>query len=175
MNSFFGQYGCVCFGWKSLSKMFFRKWWCLVGPKNRIFRKLISIGPKKMALTTEIILHFHFHFKVFPEKERERERVLDRWWSSSSPVRRSLANPEFQFVSISQAPVRRPRLVPSIAISWRRSQSRSQSREDRDLAFVSSCHRSKARLRRRSRSTTWSSDWAREAPRRRTQSSVDRW
>ena len=58
--------------------MLFRKWGCLVGPENRIFRKLISVDPKKMALTTEIILHFHFHFKVFPEKERERERESER-------------------------------------------------------------------------------------------------
>ena len=56
----------------------FRKCRCLVGPENRIFRKLISVDQKKMALTTEIILHFHFHFKVFPEKERERERARDR-------------------------------------------------------------------------------------------------
>ena len=58
--------------------MLFRKWGCLVGPENRIFRKLISVDRKKMALTTEIILHFHFHFKVFPEKERERERERAR-------------------------------------------------------------------------------------------------
>ena len=53
--------------------MLFQKWGCLVGPENRIFRKLISVDRKKMALTTEIILHFHFHFKVFLERERERE------------------------------------------------------------------------------------------------------
>ena len=54
--------------------MLFRKWGCLVGPENSIFRKLKSVDRKKMALTTETILHSHFHFKVFPEKERERER-----------------------------------------------------------------------------------------------------
>ena len=131
MNSFFGQYGCVCFGWKSLSKMFFRKWWCLVGPKNRIFRKLISIGPKKMALTTEIILHFHFHFKVFPEKERERESECsivddrapvqsdDRWRTPSSSLCRS-------------------RKLQSVDRDWcRRSRSRDVDRNlDRNLAKI---------------------------------------
>ena len=27
--------GCVCFGWKSLLKMLFWKWGCLVGPENK--------------------------------------------------------------------------------------------------------------------------------------------
>ena len=69
---------CVCFRWKSLPEMLFWKCGCLVGPENRIFRKLISVDRKKKALTTEIILHFHFHFKVFLEKERERERERAR-------------------------------------------------------------------------------------------------
>ena len=67
--------GCVCFGWKSLPKMLFQKWGCLVGPENSIFRKLKSVDPKKMPLTTEIDLHFYFPFKAFPENERERERA----------------------------------------------------------------------------------------------------
>ena len=54
--------------------MFFRKWGCLVGPENSIFRKLKSVDRKKMPLTTKIILHFYFPFKIFPENERERER-----------------------------------------------------------------------------------------------------
>ena len=58
--------------------MLFRKWGCLVGPENRIFRKLISVDRKKMALTTEIILHFHFHFKVFSKREKERERAREK-------------------------------------------------------------------------------------------------
>ena len=78
--------GCVCFGWKSLLEILFRKWGCLVGPENRIFRKLNSVDRKKMALTTEIILHFHFHFKVFPEKERERERASAREEEDRAPV-----------------------------------------------------------------------------------------
>ena len=145
MNSFFGQYGCVCFEWKSLSEMFFQKWWCLVGSKNRIFWKLISIDPNKMALTTEIILHFHFYFKVLSEKERERERVCDRWWPSSSPVRQSPANPELQSVSISQAPVRRPRSARCYARSWL---TLREIVVDRDLVTsIAISRRSRSRLR----------------------------
>ena len=58
--------------------MLFRKWGCLVGSENSIFRKLKSIDRKKMPLTTEIILHFYFPFKAFPENERERERESAR-------------------------------------------------------------------------------------------------
>ena len=102
--------------------MLFRQWGCLVGPENRIFQKLISVDRKKMALTTEIILHFHFHFKVFPERERERESKRARGRRpSSSPVRQLPANPELQSAPISRALVRRPR--SKIAIS-RRSRSR---------------------------------------------------
>ena len=168
--------------------MLFRKWGCLVGPENRIFRKLISVDRKKMALTTEIILHFHFYFKVFLEKERERERARDRWWPSSSPVRRSLANPELQSAPISQAPVRRPRsrealrrsrsarcfarswlmlheIAPSIAISWR--QSRSSRLREIAPSIAISRRRSQSRLREiapssptTARSTARSSDWS---------------
>ena len=53
--------------------MLFRKWGCLVGPKNSIFRKLKYVDRKKKPLTMEIILHFYFPFKVFPENERKRE------------------------------------------------------------------------------------------------------
>ena len=70
--------GCVCFGWKSLPEMLFRKWGCLVGLKNSIFRKLKSVDPNKKPLTTEIILHFYFPFKVFLENERETERERAR-------------------------------------------------------------------------------------------------
>ena len=67
--------GCVCFGWKSFSEMLFRKCGCLVGPENRIFRKLISVDQKKKkALTTEMNFRSYFHFKWIPERERERER-----------------------------------------------------------------------------------------------------
>ena len=50
----------------------------MVGPENSIFRKLKSVDPKKMPLTTEIDLHFYFPFKAFPENERESAHVLER-------------------------------------------------------------------------------------------------
>ena len=58
--------------------MLFRKWGCLVGPENSIFRKLKSVDRKKMSLTTEIDLHFYFPFKAFPENERGRESACVR-------------------------------------------------------------------------------------------------
>ena len=81
--------------------MLFRKWGCLVGPENSIFRKLKSVDPKKKPLTTEMLLHFYFPFKAFPENVRERERARMRAReekiqseiasSSSSPTARSTA------------------------------------------------------------------------------------
>ena len=50
----------------------------MVGSENSIFRKLKSVDPKKMPLTTEIDLHFYFPFKAFPENERERESARAR-------------------------------------------------------------------------------------------------
>ena len=165
-------FGCVCFGWKSLSEMLFRKWDCLVGLENSIFRKLKSVDPKKKPLTIEIVLHFYFSLKVFPENERERERARAReitisslrsrrrW--SRSPVRvRDLqsAIPRWRW---SRSPVR-DLATPLIAISRTGSRSRStaRSREDRDLAFARS-HRIEIAIdganSRRSRSTARSSD-----------------
>ena len=50
----------------------------MVGPENSIFRKLKSVDPKNVPLTTEMLLHFYFTFKGFPENERERERERAR-------------------------------------------------------------------------------------------------
>ena len=50
----------------------------MVGPENSIFRKLKSVDPKKMPLTTEISLHFYFPFTAFPENVRERARARER-------------------------------------------------------------------------------------------------
>ena len=125
-------------------EMLFRKWGCLVGPENRIFRKLISVDRKKMALTTEII-----HFKVFPERERERERARERKKTElqSSPM----------IAGEPRAPVRTDLASSSSTTAIRdrdrrfaRSRRRLRSHEDRDLAFV--------RSRCQSRSTTRSSD-----------------
>ena len=127
------QLDCVCFGWKSLPKMLFRKWGCLVGPENSIFRKLKSVDRKKMPLTTEIILHFYFPFKVFPEYERERERETARTRAKGEEtfqsVRRSSANSELQSAPISWAPVWQPR--SEIAIDASRDRA-----VDHDLAKI---------------------------------------
>ena len=142
--------------------MLFQKCGYLVGPENRIFRKLIFVDPKKKALTTEMNFRSYFHFKWIPERERERERRTHS--PSSSPLR-------------SQAP------APSIVI-WDRDLtllSRSRLRAvDRDLIFaqiaigasfceiassimISPSRRSRSREAAqcfaRSRSTTWSSNW----------------
>ena len=50
----------------------------MVGSENSIFRKLKSVDPKNVPLTTEMLLHFYFTFKGFPENERERERERAR-------------------------------------------------------------------------------------------------
>ena len=120
--------GCVCFGCKSLPEMLFRKWGCLVGPENSIFRKLKSVDPKKMPLTTEISLHFYFPFKAFPENERERERESARVRERRSVERRDRAIDRNLAVARSRSTAREedPRsrstlrkIAPSIAISDR--------------------------------------------------------
>ena len=58
----------------------------MVGPENSIFRKLKSVDPKKMPLTTEISLHFYFPFTAFPENERERARARARERRRNIPV-----------------------------------------------------------------------------------------
>ena len=102
--------------------MLFRKWGCLVGPENSIFRKLKSVDPKNVPLTTEMLLHFYFTFKGFPENERERERARARRRSSG-------------IASSSSSPRSR-----STARSRRRSQSREEGeiaiRRDRDLGSL---------------------------------------
>ena len=114
--------GCVCFGWKSLPEMLFRKWGCLVGPENSIFRKMKSVDPKNVPLTTEMLLHFYFTFKGFPKNERERERARARRRSSG-------------IASSSSSPRSR-----STARSRRRSRSREEGeiaiRRDRDLGSL---------------------------------------
>ena len=153
--SFFGL-GCVCFGWKLLPEMLFRKWGCLVGPENSIFRKLKSVDWKKKPLTTEIVLHFYFPFKVFPENERERERkrarALDR--DLQAAISSSLIA-----ISSPRSPVRVRDLqsvdpAPSlIAIS----SPRPRDAVDRDLAkrieiAIDGAISRRSRSRRRSRS-----------------------
>ena len=59
--------------------MLFRKWGCLVGPENRIFRKLISVDRKKIGF--DYGNHFTLSFSlqsISGERERERERASAR-------------------------------------------------------------------------------------------------
>ena len=168
--------GCVCFGWKSFPEILFWKCGCLVGPENKIFRKLISVDPKKKALTTEMNFRSYFHFKWIPERERERERewasererekhnqfapfactkLQSALFASTSAVDRELA-----FTPIAIGAVLR-----EIAIDASRDRA-----VDRHLAFAPiAIDASWDRDRRRGRRTG-----AREALRRRTQSSVER-
>ena len=121
--------GCVCFGWKSLPEMLFRKWGCLVGSENSIFRKLKSVVRKKMPLTTEIILHFYFPFKVFPKNFTERERAHARarreetfHWGQRSPE-----NSELQSAPIAISPANIPVAVDrNLAVARSRCWSRSR-------------------------------------------------
>ena len=142
--SFFGL-GCVCFGWKLLPEMLFRKWGCLVGPENSIFRKLKSVDWKKKPLTTEIVLHFYFPFKVFPENERERERESVRARSiaisrpqsrrrwSRSPVR------DLQSASAISSPSIPIEIAKRIEIAIDGANSRrSRSREEGEIAIAPS-------------------------------------
>ena len=70
--------GCVCFGWKSFSEMLFRKCGCLVGPENRIFRKLISVDQKRKK-GFDYGNEFPFLFSLrMNSRERERERERER-------------------------------------------------------------------------------------------------
>ena len=109
--------------------MLFRKWGCLVGPENSIFRKLKSVDPKKMPLTTEIILHFYFPFKVFPENERERARARARERRRNIPVSPTIT-------SELRAPVR-----ADLA-----SSSPTTAIRDRDRRFARSCRRSRSQF-----------------------------
>ena len=86
-------YGCVCFGWKSLPEMLFRKWGCLVGPENSIFWKLKSVDPKKKSLWPRKCFYTSIfpskHFRKMRERERESARAHER--RRSSPRSRALA------------------------------------------------------------------------------------
>ena len=153
--------------------MLFRKWGCLVGPENSIFRKLKSVDPKNVPLTTEMLLHFYFTFKGFPENERERERARARRRSSgiasssSSPRSRSTARSRSsrdRAVNRDLDPVARSRSMASrdhgleIAINdgeiadWR---SRSTTTRSRSRARALSLSHFSEILWRENRSVKW--------------------
>ena len=118
-----------------------RKCRCLVGPENRIFRKLISVDRKKKALTMEMNFRSYFHFKWIPERERERAREGEARTHQSA----SFACTELQSAPFASTNTVNRDLAPSIAISpLRRSRSREAAR----------CF---ARLRSMVRSSDWSS------------------
>ena len=87
-RKFKSNLGCVCFGWKSLSEMFFWKCGCLVGPKID-FR-----WPKKKGFDYGNEFPFLFSLQMnFGERESERAKGRR---PSSSPVRWLPANPKLQ-------------------------------------------------------------------------------
>ena len=47
--------GCVCFDFKPLLKMLFRKCGCLVAQEKYIFRKLFKVDQENEPLTTEMV------------------------------------------------------------------------------------------------------------------------
>ena len=119
--------------------MLFRKCGYLVGPENRIFRKLIFVDPKKKALTTEMNFRSYFHFKWIPQREREREKnalteLQSAPFASTSAVDCDLRSWSHAVIAIS--PSRR----------WSRSRLRAERNRrvilqdrvvDHDLAFAS--------------------------------------
>ena len=132
--------------------MLFRKWVCLVGSENSIFRKLKSVDQKKKPLTTEMLLHFYFTFKGFLENERERERERERARARrEDPVRDRELQLQSEIAIDGE-------IAPSIAISWRRrdrdparSRSRIATCRDRDLGLRSRCDRDLGSRSRRDR------------------------
>ena len=66
--------GSVCFDFKLIPEMIFRKIGCLVVTSNLVKLKSISSWPKIRAKTTENDFRFHFHFKWFSALENRRER-----------------------------------------------------------------------------------------------------
>ena len=140
----------------------FRKCRCLVGLENRIFRKLISVDPKKKALITKMNFRSYFHFKWISEREREREsesakgRQRPSWCRShiQAPVGAVRKHQRRRLQSeIVNSSSRRSRSVRCFARLRRRSRSCEAARSSRDHD------------RRRGRRIG-----AREAPHRRTQS-----
>ena len=70
--------GSVCFDFKLIPEMIFRKIGCLVVTSNLVKLKSISNWPKIRAKTTENDFRFHFHFKWFSALENRRERERER-------------------------------------------------------------------------------------------------
>ena len=144
-----------------LSENHFRKCECLVGLENRIFRKLISVDRKKKGFDYGNEFPFLFSLQM-NSGERERERERKKRPLSSSPVRRSPANPELQSAPIARTnrSCTAPRYAAQSHAPDDRTVHRSQSREASITISLS---------------TAPSNPVDRDlAPRRTSQSSVDR-
>ena len=64
----------VCFDFKLIPEMIFRKSGCLIVTSNLVKLKNISSWLKNIAKTTENDFRFHFHFKWLSALENRRER-----------------------------------------------------------------------------------------------------
>ena len=73
----------VCFDFKLIPGMIFRKIGCLVVTSNLVKLKSISNWLKIRAKKRENHFRFHFHFKWFPALENRRERERERARRSS--------------------------------------------------------------------------------------------
>ena len=131
--------------------MLFRQWGCLVGPENRIFRKLISVDRKKNGF--DYGNHFTLSFSLQSiSRKRERERERER-----EPAR------ERKKTELQSSPTiaGKPRAPVRADLA---SSSPTTAIQDRDLAKISISDHDRRRGR-------WTG--AREAPHCRTQSSID--
>ena len=68
----------VCFDFKLIPEMIFRKSGCLIVTSNLVKLKNISSWLKNIAKTTENDFRFHFHFKWLLALENRRKRERER-------------------------------------------------------------------------------------------------
>ena len=102
MNSVFYLLGCVCFGFKLISEMLFRKIGCLVGPKNWVKLKMFSVltvkqeqwGRKYFLSLFSLQIIFrrctkkegtHRRIDAQTQRERARARALPQNLDHASP------------------------------------------------------------------------------------------
>ena len=132
--------------------MLFRKWGCLVGPENSIFRKLKSVDPKKKAFDHRNAFTLLFSLQSISgkwERERERERVRARERRRSSPGSRAPAPVRDRELQLQSEIAIDGEIAPSIAISRRRRDC--DRAVDRDLGSWSRRERRDRDLGSRSR------------------------
>ena len=117
----------VCFDFKLIPEMIFRKIGCLVVTSNLVKLKSISSWPKNIAKTTKNDLCFHFHFKWLPALENRREKERKSKKIADVGARRSHRSKTI-------APLRsfKPTLVEPSHRSSRSSRHFRTTREERD-------------------------------------------